>query len=111
MKTGAQTRALLLYGVALLYSVCVYGTMAVMSIGAGMTFVAWLALRPGHYQADLRAMRESPVFWPTMFLGVACLWSLVWAKVSGLTFFGMAPTVTWDDMRKSWHLLFSNVRW
>ncbi len=95
-----------LFYTALLYSICIYGTMAVMSIGAGLTLAAWLGLRRSHYRTDLRAMRDSPVFWPTVFLGVACLWSLVWAKFSGLTFYGMRPTISWDDTRKSWHLVF-----
>ncbi|MBI3554767.1 MAG: O-antigen ligase family protein [Deltaproteobacteria bacterium] len=104
MTKPGKDRAL--YGVALLYSVCVYGPMAVMSIGAGITLAAWLGLRWGSYGKDLRAMRQSPVFGPTLFLGVACLWSLVWAKASGLAFYGMRPTITWDDTRKAWHLLF-----
>ena len=106
---GTREKERILYYVALLYTVSVYGTMAVMSIGAGIAVAGWLVGRWGDYRTDLRAVRESPVFWPTVFLGVACLWSLVWAKYSGLTFYLKQPTVTWDDTRKSWHLLFPFV--
>jgi O-antigen ligase len=95
-----------LYAIVLLYTLCVYGPMAMMSIGAGVLFAGWLALRRKHLRDDLKLMRESPFFKPTLFFGLACLWSLVWAKWSGLTFMGMRPTVTWDDTRKAWHLIF-----
>ncbi|MBI3557104.1 MAG: O-antigen ligase family protein, partial [Deltaproteobacteria bacterium] len=107
MRTQQQER--FLYYVALIYTVSVYGTMAVMSIGAGLAVAGWLLFRRGSHLADLRAMQRSPVFWPTIFLGVACLWSLLWSKMTGLTFYGIKTNVTWDDTRKSWHLLFPFV--
>lgn len=98
-----------LYTAAILYTFAIYGTMAVMSIGAGVVFAAWIACRWSNLRADLRQMAASKVFWPTVALAVACLWSLAWAKLSGLEFMGQKPTVTWDDTRKAWHLAFPFV--
>jgi O-antigen ligase len=98
-----------LYAAIIAYTISVYGTMATMSIGAGALAAAWLITRWGHLRADLARFRVSPLFFPSIALVVACLWSLLWAKASGLTYFDRKPEISWDDTRKAWHVAFPFV--
>lgn len=94
----------------LLYALCIYGTMAMMSIGAGVVGVVWIALRRKKIGDDLRKFRDSPLVWPTLLFGFACIWSLVWARLTDLSFLGMRPTIDFvQDSRKIWHLFFPFV--
>ena len=105
-----MTKQRTLYAAALVYTLSVYGSMAVMSIGAGIVFVAWIATRFGHLREDLRKFKSSPLFWPSIVFGVACVWSLVWAKATDLSFMGLKPQIDWlTDTRKLWHLYFPFV--
>jgi O-antigen ligase len=102
-----MNRRKILFTAVALYTICVYGPMAAMSIGAGVTFAAFLGLRWKTLRQDLSHVRSSPLFWPTLVFSFSCIWSLIWAKVSGLGFYGAKPTVRWiADSAKDWHLLF-----
>ncbi len=91
------------------YTVCVYGPMAMMSIGAGVLAGAWLLFWPKKAEMleDLNRIRRSPLFWPVIAVCVTCIWSLVWASVSGLEFYGSKPDIHWfKDTWKLWHIVF-----
>lgn len=105
-----MTKHRLLFFAAMFYTLSVHGPMAVMSIGAGTLFVFWIFTRAKHLKKDLGQFRSSPLLIPTVVFGVACVWSLVWAKMTGLTFMGAEPRISWlQDIRKIWHLAFPFV--
>jgi hypothetical protein len=101
--------------VAVIYSFAVYGSMAVMSIGAALVAIKYCQ---GFFQ-DRKTRINGPAFseilsqpmvMPSLALGLACAWSLLWAQLSGLTFFDQAPDIHWGkDLSKLWHLVFPFV--
>lgn len=93
--------------VVVVYSLAVYGSMAVMSIGAALVGARYLYDR---LNLKERSTSRSPLLAPSLALALACAWSLIWAKISGLTFFSQAPDIQWGkDLAKLWHLAFPFV--
>ncbi len=97
----------ILFFLALLYGFCIYGSMAMMSLGAGIVFLGWICLRWGSLKKDLCLFKDSPLLLPTLFLCFSCVWSLLWVQLIDLEFLGKKPQVQWfQDTRKLWHLFF-----
>lgn len=98
------------FAIAALYTICVYGFMAAMSIAAAIVMIFWLFPTPRFRERlieDLKTIRRSPMFWPSMVFAFAMFWSLVWASISGISFYGISPDVHWlSDNSKLWHLFF-----
>ena len=96
-----------LFAAIAVYTVSVYGSMAMMSLGAGLFTVGWLAQRRAKALIDLRTAITSPLLAPSLALAAACIASLAWAHFSGADFLGMRPEIHWlEDTRKLWHLGF-----
>lgn len=93
-----------------IYTICLYGPMAAMSIAAGLVFVLFFgaALKDRQFIGhSLLVWRQTPLLVPTFLLVFACVWSLVWAKLTALKFLGMQPSIQWIvDSAKLWHILF-----
>jgi len=99
-----------LYVSLLIYTIAIHGSMAMMSIGASLVLATFLYLSARKTRWNGKMLRESPVFWPTLVLGFGCAWSLVWAKITGLTFYGAQPEIKFGaDIAKLWHLFFPFV--
>ncbi|MEW6055201.1 MAG: O-antigen ligase family protein [Bdellovibrionota bacterium] len=95
------------YFAAVVYTTFVFGSMAMMSIGAGLVFAVWVFCRFGKLKSELKAYGKSPLALPSLVLSAACLWSLIWASISGLEFYGEKPKIDWvQDSRKLWHIAF-----
>ncbi|MBI2606642.1 MAG: O-antigen ligase family protein [Deltaproteobacteria bacterium] len=104
--------ARVIFGVLVVYILSVYGSMAVMSVGSGVVFAAWIFLfaRPRVFAGEVAGWTRSPLWRPTLVLSLACVWSLAWARISGLEFFGARPEIRWiEDTRKLWHIFFPFV--
>jgi O-antigen ligase len=106
------------YLAALIYTISVYGSMAMMSIAAGIVFLVFIVeLTKEAYEKKFtllsllkKLLFNSKLFYPTFFLSLACIWSLVWAKLSNLNYYGVTPKITFlSDIAKLWHLWFSFV--
>lgn len=101
-------RETFIFATAMIYTFCIYGPMAAMSIGAGL--VAAAALFFEGPRAILRGFRQSTLAVPSVALFLACTWSLLWAASGQVRFFEMSPQIHWvQDMAKSWHLFFPFV--
>jgi len=85
----------------------VYGPMATMSISAVavMLLATIVVVREPKVLAKLQTARK--LFYVSLALAVACVWSLVWAKWTDLEFMGAHPNVQiLKDSAKAWHLFF-----
>lgn len=52
-------------------------------------------------------LRSRPLGLATVGLAIACTWSLLWARISHLTFYGQTPDIHFfSDSAKLWHLFF-----
>lgn len=93
--------------VLFLYTFAVYGSMAMMSIASGLVFALFLYKL---FQKDfLQNLKTIPIkyYKTTALLSFACIWSLFWAKYSGLTFFEMSPSIdVFKHSYKLWHIWF-----
>lgn len=106
-KFETDSKYKILVGAVGLYSVAVYCTMAVMSIGAAICFLVFVATGWGELKVELGAYKKTPLVLPTLALAVACFGSLIWAHFSGLEFLGVKPQVDLlRDNAKLWHLGF-----
>ncbi|MGE4232828.1 MAG: O-antigen ligase family protein [Bacteriovoracia bacterium] len=96
-----------LYWTTLLYTVCIYGPMAMMSIGAAFLGVMLFVLFGSEYKKQLKKFSKNPFVIPTLWLSIACIASLFWAHFSNLEFYGKKPEVHWlKDSAKIWHILY-----
>lgn len=104
--------ARVMFGVVVVYILSVYGSMAMMSVGSAVVFTAWIFLfaRPQVFACEVVRWTRSPLWKPTLMLSLACVWSLAWARISGLELFGVRPEIRWlEDTRKLWHIFFPFV--
>ena len=53
-----MTKNKIIFGAVALYTVCLYGTMAMMSIGAGLVFLTWIFLRWKQLRSDFNLFRR-----------------------------------------------------
>jgi O-antigen ligase len=92
-------------------SLSIYGSMAIMSMGAGFAFVVWLYFEKNSLKEALfYTFYKSPVFWPTFVLTLICAGSLLRAHFTDLEFMGMRPRINLaKDLSKLWHLWFPMV--
>lgn len=94
----------------LIYTLSIFGSMAMMSIGSAIAFVGFVfVLVFDKEKTDLSIIFRNPLWLPSIILFLACAWSLIWAKVSGLSFYGMSPEIQFKDISKIWHLFFPFV--
>ncbi len=97
----------LIFGVLALYAILVYGSMAMMSIGAGIVGAVFLWALILKKITIKDAFRKQKLYLPTLFLTAACVWSLMWASISGLELYGRHPDIHFiKDIAKLWHLWF-----
>ena len=90
-----------------LYAILVYGSMAMMSIGAGIVGCVFLWALFTHKITLKNALRKQKLYLPTLFLSAACVWSLMWAMISGLELYGAQPDIHFlKDIAKLWHIWF-----
>ncbi len=95
------------YYVLLIYTFSVYGPMAAMSIGAGVILAQFIYSYFSKHK--LAHFKIAPVQYrnATFGLSIACIWSLVWAKTTALSFYGMVPRIDiLRDSYKLWHIWF-----
>ncbi len=96
-----------IYYILVLYTVSVFGSMAMMSIGAGIASAAFIYLL---FQKEfLKNIQIIPkkYFKITVIFSIACVWSLIWAKSTGLLFYGMSPQIdVYKHSYKLWHIWF-----
>lgn len=87
-----------------LYAVLSLGSMATMSIGAGIFAALWLSVRPWRdYAIDSRLRMYA---WLSVAFWLVAIASLVYARVNPLSYGGESFEVSWArDLAKAWYFL------
>lgn len=83
--------------------------MAAMSISAVLVMLVAtvVAIRDSKSLALLKQFHTFRVLFASVALAAACVWSLIWADVTNLEFFGASPQIKFlSDSAKLWHLFF-----
>src|SRR5688572_9935313 len=113
-RASLMNRSFTYWGV-LLYSLSTLGSMAMMSVGAGVA-LALILVDEGGPRALLRRLREvsrepalKKYLLGTLALVTAITLSLVWANLQPLEFSGRGPTVQLRDLWKLWYFAFVPV--
>lgn len=101
----------LLVTALILSALTIYGSMAIMSIGAGFAFFVWLIINKNDFIHALQStFIKNPIFYPTLALTIICSASLLRAYATNLEFMGMQPQISLTkDLSKLWHLWFPMI--
>jgi O-antigen ligase len=87
-----------------LYAVLSLGSMATMSIGAGLFAALWMSVRPWRdYAIDSRLRTYA---WLSIAFWLVAIASLVYARMNPLSYGGESFEVSWmGDLAKAWYFL------